>query len=323
MNFKNIANWCLQENTYCLEEIIDSKYLTIQILNNQIFILNAEYLNNGKMEERQNSICKLLNKITNKQKLPNIILNYCTHDRYNNTNGAVFTHARLKGIKTKNILAPCFTFYGYPENSSILNKIIKYEDTWQNLIDIQKDWSDKENNCIFVGSLTDANYRIINTNLNFNNDIKLLLKNQGADSKEFVSRNELKNYKYLLHLNGNAGAYASRFKYLLGAGGLAIYNCNSGSETNMWEEWWMNPDIFKPNEHYVLTQNAKETQDAINYFYNNDRLAEQIAKNGFNFFKNNLHPDNIDKFWYHLLTEYKKRCNFEILIPMGKLFNEE
>ena len=315
---KEIANWCIGDNQYSFDGVTDNNFLTIQILNNKCHIIRAEYLSDGKMEQRQYSICKMIEKVCSEYTIPNLIFSYCTHDRTNNLHGSFFTHARLKGVRTKNVLAPCFTFYGYPEKNSDI--ITKYADTWELLFNKKINWENKKENLIFVGSLTHNNYR--ESNIPFNSSISVLVNNQGADSPNFLSREYLTNFKYLLHLNGNAGAYASRFKYLLGANSVALYNCNSGNETNMWQEWWMKEDIFQEGVHYILAHNVNELQEKINLCHNNDYSAKNIAENGYNFFINNLNPNIVTQFWAILLQEYKTKCNFEINHPLGKIFEE-
>ncbi|MFN9959855.1 MAG: glycosyl transferase family 90, partial [bacterium] len=112
-------------------------------------------------------------------------------------------------------------------------------------------------------------------------------------------------------------------KYLLGANSLTLYNCNSGNETNMWQEWWMKDDVFQEGIHYVLAHNVDELKYKLHNYINNDIYAQKIAENGYNFFKNTLSPENIEKFWSALLHEYKIKCDFEITHPLGNLFEEK
>jgi hypothetical protein len=316
---KKIAKWCVGDNNYSFNDIVNNNFLTIQILNNKCHIIRAEYLPDGRMEQRQYSICKMIESVCSNYCIPNLIFSYCTYDRTNNTNGSFFTHAKLIGTKTKNVLAPCFTFYGYPEKNS--NIITKYKDTWEILKNKKINWNDKHSKLVFVGSLTKNNHR--ESNIPFDCSIPVSINNQGADSPNFLSREYLSNFKYLLHLNGNGGAYASRFKYLLGANSLALYNCNSGNETNMWQEWWMKEDVFQEGTHYVLANNVNELKEKINYYNNNDHCAKKIAENGYNFFVNNLNPTTVENFWALLLHEYKNKCNFEINQQLGNLFEEK
>lgn len=319
MNLKTLAEWCLQENYYSYDEILRTPYLTVQILNNKLHIIRAEYIENNVMEQRQYSICKMLENLCKNYSIPNVILSYCTHDKTPDLHGSFFTHARLRSVKTKNILAPCFTFYGYPER--IPSVITKYEQSWNNLLENKSEWKNKNNELIFVGSITDNNYRKINTTLQ-NSPVPFRLQNQGADSSSFVSREYLNQFKYLLHLNGNAGAYASRLKYLLGCNSLVFYNCNSGVETNFWQEWWMHENYFIDNFHYIKCSNINEFENKLKFFYDNDIEAQTIAKNGFEFFKEHLNPEKIYEFWNALLVEYKSRCLFEIDKPLGNIFKE-
>jgi hypothetical protein len=319
MNLNEIAKWCLQDNQYSANEILGYPYLKLQILNNKLYVIDAEYISNSLMEQRQYSLCKMIENVCNNYKLPNVIFTYCTHDRTPDVNGSFFTHARLKNISSRNILAPCFTFYGYPEKEP--NIIKKYSETYEYLLNNSKSWNLKQNILCFVGSITNSNYRKENTTVS-PIDVEVLINNQGADSKNFINREYLSNFKYLLHLNGNNGAYASRFKYLLATKSLSIYNYNSGNENNFWEEFWMYDKYFKENIHFISAKNSNEVEIKLNYFQTNQEKAESIGKNGYDFFSKFLNPKQIECFWNELLWEYKNRCNFEINEQLGNLFQE-
>ena len=53
MNLNEIAKWCLQDNQYSANEILGYPYLKLQILNNKLYVINAEYISNSLMEQRQ------------------------------------------------------------------------------------------------------------------------------------------------------------------------------------------------------------------------------------------------------------------------------
>jgi hypothetical protein len=299
-----IAKWCIGDNIYSMSEILNyynPLYLKIQILNNVAQILNCERLSNGQIEQRQLSIFTMIQTMLCKYKVKDCVINYCTHDSLNNNSAPVFTHSRLKGVVTRNILAPCFTFESYPEGSEIIQK--PYYSTWKELVEINVDWKDKFDSCIFVGSITSANNRLHNTNVHIE-PLKMIVADQPANSPNFIRRVDLSNYKYLLHLNGNNGAYASRFKYLLGTGSLVFYNYNSGNNTHFWEEWWMNDSYFRDGEHYIACKDKYEFIDKIVYYRENKEESIKISNSSKEYFKTMLSPLVQELFLSKLLNLY-------------------
>lgn len=317
VNIDELVNWCVNDR------ILHTNYfdnfalpcLVLQIQNNILYVIKAEYLSDGIMEERQFSICSMINYCLSKYNVDDCIFAYCTNDRCDFNFPFLFTHARLKG-KNDLILAPCFTFHCYRE----YNNMVMYEDSYKTITNYADkiDWVDKDNKMAFVGSLTYENYRIQNTQLN--EKIALDVLNQPASSESFVKREYLSKYKYLLHLNGNNGAYASRLKYLLACNSCVIYNCNSG-QPMFWEEFWMYDRFFQPNKHYILCSNNEDVKCHINHA--NDDVSKTIAWQGFNFFKEALHYDNISLVWSKILNLYAKKCTFSIRKTYGVKFNNE
>lgn len=310
-NLEDIAEWAIGDETYSREEIMNlpPHYLIIEIRSNNPSVLRCEKLTNGNMEQRQFSIFEIVKKVCSNYKIPDLIFGYCGYDRSPDLNGPFFTHSRLRGIKTRNILAPCFTFYGYPERNPEVIKL--YTDSWSELVRFRSEkkieWKDKRNTCVFVGSVSDYNNRLDNTTLALDETIDLEIINQPADSKNFITRESLSKYKFLLHLNGNGGAYASRLKYLLGTGGLIIYNYNSGNESNFWEEWWMNEDLFIDGFHFISVNNKFECEKALLKYSKNESDAEMIANNGYKFFEEFLNPEKVEEYWFYLLKAYSKK----------------
>lgn len=307
MNLDKITNWSLPLENYYLNEInnLPHNFLKIEINNNIPTPITFEVLPNGHMEQRQQSIFSMIKKVCEKFEIPNTSFVYCTHDR-SPFDGPFFTHAKLKNTITKNIIAPCFSLDSYPEGPNSITKY--YEDTYLNLIESSNlEWDKKENSCIFVGHIGENNNRLDNTNILLNENVKLQLFNQQSTATNFINREDLSKYKYLLHLNGNGGAYASRLKYLLGTNSLVFYNYNSGDESNFWQEWWMMDDFFIDGVHFISCKDKFELQDKINFYHKNQQECQKISKNGFNFFKDNLHPDVILNYWRTLLIEYTKK----------------
>ena len=111
MNLDYYVDWCFKRNSYLSKDILSlpSNFLKLKIENNIVDIISCEILSDGKMEQRQESILKMIKKVCEKRKINNLILCYNTQDRPS-FDGPFFTHARLKNIDTQSILAPCFTF---------------------------------------------------------------------------------------------------------------------------------------------------------------------------------------------------------------------
>jgi len=134
-NIDEIAEWAIGTNTYNREEILNlpNHYLVIEIKSNQPSVIKCERLSDGRMEQRQFSMLRMLEILCSKYQIPDLILGYCGHDKSPDTNGPFFTHSRIKGTSGRNILAPCFTFYGYPERYPDIIK--EYTKTWEELIE--------------------------------------------------------------------------------------------------------------------------------------------------------------------------------------------
>jgi hypothetical protein len=298
-NFKEVAEWSVGDSKINRSEIysLPSSFLKIEIKNNTPIVLSFENLSNGEMEQRQFSILKFVENLCSKFSIPDTVFAYCQHDR-SDYDLPLLTHSRLKNKRTRSILFPCFTFYGYPERYP--NIIKPYTETYSDLISNTVEWDLKEERCAFIGSITSNNFRDINTDIGDN----LYILNQGADSTNFVTREYLSNFKYLLHLNGNGGAYASRLKYLLGNKSLVFYNYNSGAETNFWEEFWMKDDLFVDGKHFISCRDRNEYSEKFDFYSKNQSLSKDIADQGFDFYKNFLSPDKVDMIAFEILKKY-------------------
>lgn len=281
----------------------------VQIYNNEIYLLNP------LIEERHFMIINQLKDCLKKYKIDNTIFAYNTMDQYYNLNDYIFTHSLVDNSKSNHILAPCFTFDSYPEQMS--NNFIKYASTYESLLSSSEyysksltNWNEKKNNVVFVGSLTDNNYRIHNTNFsnNFSNNfiVKPIVKNLSADSgNNFISREELIKYKYLLHLNGNGGAYASRLKYLLLTNSLVFYITKYKDTNLLHREFWMCGDDF--DNLIIFCDDIDNCEKKIKYYYNNSETAYNLCKNINNFCKKRLSKDSILLYWKILLNNYTSK----------------
>lgn len=73
---------------------------------------------------------------------------------------------------------------------------------------------------------------------------------------------------------------------------------------------------LKPWIHYVPI-NPKATQEEIlhyiNYFKNNDDLAQTIANNGFQHIWDNLKDKDVKCYWKKLLNKYAKLLKYKVV----------
>jgi hypothetical protein len=172
--------------------------------------------------------------------------------------------------------------------------------SWKELNENFLPWTEKEETCMFVGSVTKENGRLENVEIAL--PIPFLIANQQADSPQFIERYAIGISKYLLHLNGHNGAYATRLKYLLGTGSLVFYITKSGSETNFWEEWWM----LEENP-FIVCSSKEEFRERLLYYMEHDEEALAIAIEGRKFFKEKLANEKVLEFWAALLNAYAAR----------------
>jgi hypothetical protein len=50
-----------------------------------------------------------------------------------------------------------------------------------------------------------------------------------------------------------------------------------------------------------------ECEEKLKYYFENQNFAEEIAENGFSFFREFLDPENVEKYWVSLLNCYAKK----------------
>jgi len=282
--------------------------LFIQIYNNEI------YTRSPISEERHHQVLRQIKSVVGKFAVPNCVFAYSTRDEYPNKGDFVFTHAIRKRENTNNILAPCFTFDSYPEKEP--TNFISYETTYNELTAVGKSscmdkiiWLDTKNPILsFVGSIHQYNYRNVNTNFSssikdiINIDIRNL---DAASGSRFISRADLVNYRYLLHLNGNNGAYASRLKYLLLVASLVIYIPNFRGCYDYQIEYWMNHPSFE-----TCIVECKTIEECEKYIKNAETNPNQMdtsyntSLQGFNYVRQILKPENVLLYWKILFEKY-------------------
>lgn len=113
-------------------------------------------------------------------------------------------------------------------------------------------------------------------------------------------------YKYLFNYRGVAASF--RLKHLFLCKSLVFH---VGDE---WLEFFY-PSL-KPWVHYVPIDSKAtkdELQKYIEFFKENDGLAEDIAERGFKHIWDNLTDKDITCYWRNLLKKYAKLLNYEIV----------
>lgn len=281
--------------------------MKIQIWNNEI------YTERPITEERHMQILKQLANTLALHSLPNTVFAYCTQDECPDLNRFLFTHAVLTTHYTRNIAAPCFTFYDW--NIEGVTDILRYEDTKQSLYNVSigymtnlEEWNKKEDELTFIGALTEENYRIQNTQFGELRGVKNnVINNLNPSLQTYIKREELAKYKYLLHLNGHKGAYSSRLKYLLMVGSLSFYITGYKDFDAKWYEYWMLcPEIIN---NVVITKTPEKCKQAIEYYNENREEAYEKANRAYIATHELLKKDNVLLYWKLLLETYNSRLD--------------
>lgn len=126
-----------------------------------------------------------------------------------------------------------------------------------------------------------------------------------ADPAAEVSFENHCQYKYLFNFRGVAASF--RFKHLFLCKSLVFH---VGEE---WLEFFY--PAMKPWVHYVPIKSYPSQEDIkkiLQFFIENDDLAEDIAKNGYKFIWDHLKMSDVQCYWKTLLTEYGKLVEYEI-----------
>jgi hypothetical protein len=105
----------------------------------------------------------------------------------------------------------------------------------------------------------------------------------------FIDEEEQKKYKYIFNIEGNAQAYRypSEFK-------KQSVILNVKSDFKMWFE----PLLENKKNFIEIDNNYNNLYETLMWLKENDKEAEQIAKNGYNFYKENLSQSSIIDYWY-------------------------
>jgi protein glucosyltransferase len=102
-------------------------------------------------------------------------------------------------------------------------------------------------------------------------------------------------YKYLFNFRGVAASF--RFKHLFLCKSLVLH---VGEE---WVEFFYS--ALKPWVHYIpVATDLSNVEELLKFCRENDSIAREIAKRGFQFVRDHLKMADITSYWRSLLTAY-------------------
>ena len=211
------------------------------------------------------------------------------------------------------ILYPAWTFWcGGPAIDRYPTGIGRWDQMRTSIYKNSVDWKDKSSVAFFRGSRTSAERdplirlsrakpHLVDAQYTANQAWRSVADTLGEQPAPTVSFEEQCNYKYLFNLRGVAASF--RYKHL--------FLCKS-VVLNVESDWieFFYPQL-KPWFHFVpIAKDFSDAQQKIEFLKDNDRIAENIAKNGFEFIWNQLTPDSVQCYWNELLQRYSKLVKY-------------
>ncbi|XP_037947704.1 O-glucosyltransferase rumi-like [Teleopsis dalmanni] len=177
-------------------------------------------------------------------------------------------------------------------------------------------WAKKKSRGFFRGSRTsderDAlillsrqNPDLLNAQYTKNQAWKTKKDTLNAEPAKEVDFKHHCKYKYLFNFRGVAASF--RLKHLFLCKSLVLH---VGDE---WNEFFY--FALKPWVHYVPVKSyasEQEIENLLNYFQENDDIAQQIAMRGYEFVKIHLRMEDIECYWKKLLTDYKSLLKYTV-----------
>eukprot|EP00733_Pompholyxophrys_punicea_P001236 Pompholyxophrys_punicea_v1_NODE_568_length_1676_cov_8.374460.p1 type:complete len:463 gc:universal NODE_568_length_1676_cov_8.374460:274-1662(+) len=190
------------------------------------------------------------------------------------------------------ILIPDFTFGIWPDNSNYNNYREAYERI-RNASEIP--WSKRSSKILFRGQISGQKTEA--KKIADENPAEFDMSSDRIDIEEFCKS------KYLLHLNGvGAGAYSSKFKYLLMCGSAVLY-----SAPFYFEEWWS--PLFFPGLHYQVTNHTNLLSDA-KLMLSKDEENFVMGQRAKALALKILEPKNVMCYLIELIQEYSRRLTY-------------
>ena len=290
-----------------------------QIIENKLYVRSKKF---PEFEGRFEGVKAHILKILDKYKLPDMEFVYFDGDGLN-TNDLILQSASCNESNNA-ILVPDWSFQFWPETylfdyGTDLDKIIKAAEEIGTDI---KGWRTKADVVFLRGSMNNL-YR--EQYLNRGNDAFLDTRHIPHKSSHVppgipnfdisnpngingIERSENSKYKFLLHLNGGLDTdYSSGLRFRLACCSLVFYATNSKQR-----EWWNDSDFFKDGEHYIHVTNKEDLKNKFEYFISNENEALRIAKNGFDFVKKYLSPENVELYYKELLIRYSNLLKYRV-----------
>lgn len=281
-----------------------------QIINHKLY-RHKDCLFPSRCEGNEHFINKIIND------LPDIELVINVHD-YPQVLSVldsipVFSFSRDNNYQ--DILYPAWAFWcGGPAIDLYPTGIGRWDLMRDFIVKHSQKWETKESIAFFRGSRTSADRDpLIHLSLNKPDLVEAqYTKNQawrskadtlGFDPAPTVSFEEQCKYKYLFNLRGVAASF--RYKHLFLCKSVVL-NVNSD-----WTEFFYNK--IKPWIHYVpIAENFKDAEEIISFLQENDKIANKIALNGFNFIWKHLTLEAVECYWKNLLLKYSQLFGYKV-----------
>ena len=192
-------------------------------------------------------------------------------------------------------------------------------------------WKDRKPTAVFRGSSTgagvtlDTNMRLklasLNENQDFENDIPLLdagitkwqlrprklkdndylqtidVENLGIPLKSFLTPYQQSEYKYIINIDGHVSAFRLSLEMSMGCCILLV-----DSKYDLWFK-----SMIKPMIHYIpVKKDLSDLIEKIKWCRENDKKAEDIAKNAKEFYLRYLQKDGILDYLQKIIIDLKK-----------------
>lgn len=115
---------------------------------------------------------------------------------------------------------------------------------------------------------------------------------------KWVEKEDHLNYKYLIDIDGGACTY-ERYFWLLLSNSVVLKQVTSN------QQWYYG--ALRPYEHYIpVKEDLSDLLAQVEWAKSHDAEAQKIAENATQFVKNNLSPEDIYLYFYHLIVEYAR-----------------
>ncbi|KAK4705063.1 hypothetical protein P7C70_g1142, partial [Phenoliferia sp. Uapishka_3] len=205
-------------------------------------------------------------------------------------------------------LIPDYGFFSWPEPGvgsflEIQDKTLLYE--------AKQSWQDKIAKLFWKGALmVDVRKELITIAEEFPwgavTDIDWSDKQRVQE--ELLTQEDHCKYKYLAHAEG--WAYSGRLKYLLQCRSVVIAH---KMQYLQHFHHLFNSDPTSPQQNLVISpgRNFDRLPEVMEALQRDDKRAEMIATNSFNFYRHWLSPASVNCYWRRLITRWAEVQNFD------------